>query len=278
LFIFGSGMRVLILSIIIGWAGFIQGQNGINIFNNSVSTSLNNSNVADPGVKALSLNPAALVQVSKLYISVGAQQSFLISDINQGNFDFAYRIKKNHALGLQLYYNGTKTFNEMKASLGYALQLADQTSLGLRLHGIVVTSPENKKELSATFSLGAQTQLSPQFGVGLVTFNPVGFFRSNESNDLTHSIQFGVGYFPAEYLRLYLSGILDDGHPLSVAGGIAYNINQKVFLYLSARANPGIIGLGIGIPLGKGSSIDLSGTQHLQLGFSPGATYTYSTP
>ncbi|MBL0119769.1 MAG: hypothetical protein IPP89_12485 [Saprospiraceae bacterium] len=48
-----------------------------------VQRSLNNSNVADPGVKALGLNPAALVQVSKLYISVGAQQSFLISDINQ---------------------------------------------------------------------------------------------------------------------------------------------------------------------------------------------------
>ena len=165
----------------------------------------------------------------------------------------------------------------MKASLGYAVSLADQTSIGVRFHGIVITSPENKKEIAGTFTLGGQTQLSPEFGVAIVTFNPVGFFRENRSNDLTHALQLGISYAPAEYIRLFLSGTLNDNHPLSVAGGIAYNINKKLFLYISAQANPGIIGFGIGIPVSKSSVIDLGGTQHLQLGFSPNATYSYNS-
>ncbi len=271
-------MRVLILISLICLSDQLFGQNGVNLFNNSVSTALNNSFIADPSVKAGSINPANMTFLNKFYFSVGAQQSFLIKDVNQGNLDLVFKMKNKHALGLQLYYHGNKVFSEMKASFGYALQLADQTSMGLRFHGIVITSPENKKELAGTFTLGGQTQLSPEFGVGIVAFNPVGFFRDNSSNDLTHSLQLGIGYAPAEYIRMFLSGTLNDRHPLSVGGGIAYNINRKLYFYVSAQANPGIIGFGIGIPLSKGSEIDLGGTQHLQLGFSPNVTYSYYSP
>lgn len=277
MFIFGSDMRVLILIISICSADLLIGQNGLNLFNNSVNTALSNSAIADPSANAGSINPASLTFTEKLYFSVGVQRSFMLSDINQGNVDLAIKMKNKHALGLQLYYHGNKIFNEMKASLGYAVSLADQTSIGLRFHGIVITSPENEKEIAGTFTLGGQTQLSPEFGVAIVTFNPVGFFRDNRSNDLTHTIQLGLGYTPAEYIKLFLSGTLNDNHPLSVAGGIAYNINKKLFLYVSAQANPGVIGFGIGIPISGGSVIDFGGTQHLQLGFSPNATYTYNS-
>lgn len=271
-------MRVLIFSIILFYNALLNGQNGINLFNNAVSSALNNSNIAARSAKSLSLNPAAMTNVSKFYFSVGAQQSFLINEINQGNLDVAYKMKSGNAAGLQLYYFGNKTFNEIKGSFAYAVDLADNTSIALRLHGVMITSPENEKQYAGTFSLGGQTMLTPQFGVGLVTFNPIGFFRENKTTDLSHNIQLGIGYHPAEYLSLFLSATLDDGHPLSVAGGFAYNIRKKLYLYLSAQANPGVIGLGIGIPFGKGSSVDIAGSQHLQLGFSPAINYTYSGP
>ena len=255
-----------------------KGQNGVNLYNNAVTSALNNSNLASPSAKSVSLNPAAMTHISKFYFSVGAQQSFLVNDINQGNLDMAYKMKNGNAAGIQIYYHGNKVFNEIKGSLAYAVDLADNTSLALRFHGMMITSPENERQFAGTFSLGGQTQLSSQFGIALLTFNPIGFFRENKSTDLTHNIQMGIGYHPAEYLSLYLSATLDDRHPLSVSGGFAYNIRQKLYLYLSAQANPGVIGLGIGIPIGKGSSIDLSGTQHLQLGFSPAVNYTYNTP
>jgi len=271
-------MRVLALSIILCYTVFANAQNGVNLFNNAVSSALNNSNIAAPSSKSLSLNPASMTYASKVYFSLGAQQSFLINDINQGNADLAYKMKNGNAAGLQLYYYGNKTFNEIKGSFAYAVDLADNTSIGLRLHGLMITSPENDKQYAGTFSLGGQTQLSPQFGVGLVTFNPIGFFRENRSTDLSHNIQLGIGYHPAEYLSLFLSATLDDRHPLSVGGGFAYNVRKKLYLYLSAQANPGVIGIGIGIPFGKGSSIDIAGSQHLQLGFSPAINYTYSSP
>jgi len=251
-------------------------QNGVNLFYNTVTSALGGSNVAYNSDLSGSINPACMTWGKGLYASLGAQRSFLIEDINQGNFDLAYRMKNGSATGLQLYYFGNKVYNETMASLAYSVSLAEQTSLGLRLHGIRFSAPENDAAYAVTFTLGGQTMISPQLGVGLTTFNPVGFFRKGRPNDLTSNIRLGISYHPAEYLSLFLSGTLDDAHPMSVAGGIAYNVRQKVYIYFSAMANPAVISVGIGIPLGRSFRVDLAGAQHLQLGLSPAFNLTYS--
>lgn len=38
---------------------------------------------------------------------------------------------------------------------------------------------------------------------------------------------------------------------------------------------PAVIGVGIGVPFGRGFSIDFAGAQHLQLGLSPALNLNY---
>lgn len=251
------------------------GQNGVALYHNGSSFALGSANTGEQRVTSSALNPAAMVYTGKLYASVGVMQSFFLEGLYYSNLEAVFKVQKTQALGLQLYYGGSSLFNEIQIAPSYALRLADHTSLGLRLHGILITSPENDKLFAGTFTMGAQTQLSKQFALGISTFNPVGFFSSIQSNDLTHFIQMGVSYQPVDYLTLLLAGNLQGDHPFKVSGGIRYELTNRLNFMISASANPGIIGFGIGVPIGRSLMFDVTGAQHLQLGFSPAINVGY---
>ncbi|MCO6461513.1 MAG: hypothetical protein J5I59_08925 [Saprospiraceae bacterium] len=268
-------MRVLFTYIFILCSPWLFGQNGINLFSNAFNAALNNADISSGRIDAGSNNPANMVSGKGLFLSLGTQRSFLIEDINQGNFDVYYRFKNGHAAGLQFYIYGNKVYSEMMTSVAYAVKLKDHTSLGIKFHGLRFSSPENEPEYAFTFTVGAQTMISSQIGVGMVAFNPVGFFRNNNPNDLASDFRLGLSYSPAEYVGLFASGTLSDGYPLSFSGGLAYNIREKLNIYFSVMSNPGVFGLGIGLPLGSSISLNLSGNQHLQLGLSPAVGLFY---
>lgn len=268
-------MKSLILSIMLLSSFSMAAQNGVSLFYNARTTALGGSDIASPNILSAGINPANMIYGQGMFASLGAQRSFLIADINQGSLDVGYRMKTGHAIGLQLYVYGNNIYSETMASLAYAIRIADKTSLGLKMHGLRFTSPENKPEYAVTFTLGAQTVISEQFSLGMSTFNPVGFFRKGRPNDLTSNFRLGVAYSPASFLSIYSSATLDDAHPLNVALGIGYNVKNRVNLYLSFMTQPAVIGVGVGIPFGRGLSIDLAGAQHLQLGLSPAFSLNY---
>lgn len=268
-------MRVLTLTILLLFSTLLKAQNGVSLFHNARTTALGNSDITSHNVLSGSINPANTIIGHGLFASLGIQRSFLIADINQGSLDVGYRMKNDQAIGLQFYVYGNNIYSEAMASLAYAIRIADKTSLGLRMHGLRFSAPENKPEYAVTFTLGAQTVISEQFSLGMTTFNPVGFFRKERPNDLTSNFRIGLAYSPAPSVSLYTSANLDDAHPLNVALGIAYSINKKVNLYLSFMTQPAVIGVGIGVPFGRGFSIDIAGAQHLQLGLSPALNLNY---
>ncbi len=250
-------------------------QNGINLFYTAGNSALNNTDISSKRVESGSINPASMVNGNGIYASFGAQRSFLIEDINQGIFVFNYRFKNHHAAGFQMYIYGNQVYSEAISSLAYAVSLKDNTSIGLKLHGIRFSSPENDPSFAYTFTIGAKTMINSQVGIGMTSFNPLGFFREDKSNDLSSLFMLGISYYPADYLGLFVSGTLSDAHPFNFSAGVVYNIKQKLNIYFSAMANPGVIGLGIGIPLGKKFVVDIAGNQHLQLGMSPAFSFSY---
>ncbi len=275
IYIFELAMYRLLIFAILYFPLLSFSQNGVNLFYTASNSALSNSDISSKRIESGSINPASMVNGNGMYVSIGAQRSFLIEDINQGNFIFNYRFKNHHAAGFQMYFYGNQVYSEAISSLAYAVPLKDNTSIGLKLHGIRFSSPENDPSYAYTFTIGAKTMINSQLGIGMSSFNPLGFFREEKSNDLASEFMLGISYYPSDYLGLFVSGTLNDAHPFNFSAGIAYNIKQKLNIYFSAMANPGVIGLGIGIPLGIKFGVDIAGNQHLQLGMSPAFSFSY---
>ena len=250
-------------------------QQGLKVFDNALSHVTGQSNLAAADLLAISLNAAALDRVEQFYLSAGAMQSFLIKGLYHANVEAGYRLGRVHSLGLQAGYGGVSNFNEMQLSAGYALRLADRTSIGLRLHGFRFVAPEQEGRIAGTFSLGIRTDVIPRLAIAATTFNPIGFFRKETNAQLSHQIRLGLNYNPADYLNIYLAGHLDNNYPLAVSGGVQYTLNEKLHLYLGACTEPAFLGVGIGYQLSPVTRLDLGATRHLELGFSPAMNILY---
>lgn len=264
---------VLVLSCV--WSQNLQAQQGLNVFDNSQSHVLGQSNLAANELTAISLNPAAMIAIDHFYTSVGVMQSYLIRGLYNGNAEVGFKLYPNHFIGIQAGYSGLSNFNELRLSTGYALRLADKTSIGLKLHGFRFAAPENSNKFAGTFSLGMRTDIIPYLSIAATAFNPIGLFKAEKNNELSHQIRVGLDYKPADYLSLYLAGNLDNDFPLAISGGVLYSIRNKLFMYLGAATEPAYIGVGLGYQFSSKSRIDLSAIRHLELGLSPAMSLIY---
>lgn len=252
----------------------MQAQQGDLLFENAFSHGLTQSIVADRSVLSASANPAATGNMRQWFIQLGATQPYFLKNIFAGNFQAGFRLAPGHTMSIGAYYSGNTIYQESQLNASYSIRLEKNTYLGLRVHGVSVSAPEAERIYSGTFSLGFLTAISKQLSLGASLFNPIGLFRENKNNDLANSIHVGLAYQPADYLTFYLQGNLENEHPFNIGGGLSYTINKKINLYLSAKTNPALFGLGFGLLLNK-SRFDFSATQHLQLGLSPAVSFLY---
>jgi hypothetical protein len=251
-----------------------RGQQGDFLFENAYSHGLTQSITAAPAVMAATANPAATGNIKQWFICIGAAQPYFLKNIYNGNFQAGFRLAPGHTMSIGANYSGNTVYQESQLNASYTIQLAKGSFLGLRLHGVSVTAPEAERIYSGTFTLGFQTLISSQLSIGASLFNPIGLFRENKNNDLGNSVRVGIAYMPADYLSFFLQGNLENEYPVNFSGGVSYTINKKLNLYLSAKTNPALFGIGIGYLLNN-SRIDLSATQHFQLGLTPALSFLY---
>jgi len=250
-------------------------QQGNKLFINGYTHGLSEANLSEANFLAGGLNPACLGYTDSWNLQAGAMQSFLLKNLYNAHLATDFRLNKNQVAGVSFYYGGKTIYHELQLTAAYSLRLAKHTYIGLALHGMSFVAPEVKAHYSGTFTLGIQSMIGEEVSLGMSTFNPVGFFREEKNNDLSRQVALGVGYHPADYLAFFLSGRLTNEYPLSISGGVAYTINKRLQLYVSASSQPAQFGVGIGYRLSDKSRLDLSATQHLQLGLSPAFSYAY---
>jgi hypothetical protein len=220
-------------------------------------------------------NQAALAKIKQAGVGLYSEQRFLLSATNSYALSTALPTKLGN-FGIQLNYAGFKNFNENKIGLAYARSLGEKVDVGVQFNYYNYRIPSYGNASSINFEAGAIIHFTDKLNGGIHIYNPVGGKLSNTDNEkLASAYRIGLGYDASE--NFFISGeiIKEEDKPVNVIAGFQFHFAKQFFAragFISESSTP-FAGAGIGW---KNMRLDVSGSYHPQLGFSPGILFIAS--
>ena len=214
-------------------------------------------------------NQAALAQVKSGAAGVYGEKRFLLSEANmftavvvlptqQGNF------------GLQADYFGFTNYNESQLGIAYARSLGSKLDLGIKFNYYGFKIPGYANASAINFEIGAIAHLSDKLHTGIHVYNPVGGKLSKQDDEkLNSAYTFGMGYEASDKFFVSSEIVKEEDLPVNVNVGLQYNFKKQFFVRAGIATETTNSYAGAGISW-KNFRLDVSGSYHPQLGFTPG--------
>ncbi len=220
-------------------------------------------------VFSFTANQAALNLVKNTSIGIYGERRFLLEALS--NYAAAFAIKSSAGnFGVQMNYAGFKNFNENKVGLAYAKNLGKKVDVGIQFNyfGYRVAGYGNASTINA--EAGVLLHLSGQLNAGVHVYNPIaGKLGKTGDEKLASAYKFGLGYDASDNFFAAVEIVKEEDKPVNVIGGFQYQFARQFFVkagFLSEYTS-GFAGVGIGF---NKLRLDIAGSYHPQLGFSPG--------
>lgn len=214
-------------------------------------------------------NQAALAQVKTTGIGVFGERRFMLSENSVYGLAAALPTGMGN-FGIQLNYAGFKNFNENKIGVAYARKLGKLLDLGVQFNYYGYKIPQYGNASAVNFEIGAIMHFSDRLNGGIHAYNPVGGQVGKSGDEkLASAYKLGLGYDASDNFYVSAEIIKEEDKPVNVTGGVQYQFLKQFFARAGfvSETGSGFAGLGLGW---KNLRLDLSGSYHPQLGFSPG--------
>ena len=243
--------------------------------NSSGLAGLNANNV---DVWSINYNVGQLQNLERSSIAVSFHQPFLLSDFTTANMVLAICSKKG-TFGLNYSNYGNEYFQINSTGFGYAMQLGENITSGVKLNYHHINSGEfyNSKSILST-DIGFAANLTNELHLGFSLINPTFSKIDDYANERIPTVlQFAAGYHFSSELSLQAGVKKDMIYPLSFITAILYSPNEKVSIRGGVGTNPSLASLGINVHLNQIQLI--FATQiHQILGWSPdfGIAYQFN--
>lgn len=232
-----------------------------------ISLGAYSSNQNDPF--AFTNNQAALGREKAGSAGVFGEKRFLLKENSLYGLAVAIPTSLGN-FGLQLSYAGFKNFNENKIGLAYGRSLSKLLDIGVQFNYYGYRVPQYGNASTVNFELGAMLHFSDKLNGGLHVYNPIGGNLGNESSEkLASGYKLGLGYDASDNFYISAEIIKEEDKPVNVVAGVQYQFLKQFFARVGFMSETGIgfAGLGLGW---QNMRLDISGSFHPQLGFSPG--------
>jgi hypothetical protein len=214
-------------------------------------------------------NQAALAGVKQTGAGLYGERRFLLAATSSYTMATAVPTKMGN-FGIQLNYAGFINFNENKIGLAYARSLGSKVDVGVQFNYYSYRIPAYGNASSINVEAGAIVHFTDKLNGGIHIYNPVGGKLSNTDNEkLASAYKIGLGYDASENFFISSEIIKEEDKPVNVIAGFQYHFAKQFFAragFISESSTP-FAGAGIGW---KNMRLDVSGSYHPQLGFSPG--------
>ena len=220
-------------------------------------------------------NQAALARVKQAGIGLYGEQRFLLAATSSYNVATALPTKMGN-FGMQINYSGFKNFNENKIGLAYARSLGSKVDVGIQFNYYGYRVPGYNNASTVNVEAGAMLHFTDKLNGGIHIYNPVAGKLGNAlampgggGEKLATAYKMGLSYDASE--NFYVGGeiVKEEDRPVNVIAGIQYHFSRQFFAragFMSASSTA-FAGAGIGW---KNLRLDIAGSYHPQLGFSPG--------
>lgn len=214
-------------------------------------------------------NQASLAQIKDAAAGVYAERRFLLSELN--NYQAAIAVPASLGnFGLKAGYYGFTEYNETQVGLAYARKLGNKFDLGVQFNynGISIAGYGNASAVS--FEIGTVMHITNQLHAGIHINNPVGGkFGKSRQEKLPSVYTFGLGYDASEKFFISTEIIKEEDQPVNVNAGLQYKFIPQLLARAGVSSATSSYWFGIGV-LWKNLRIDVAGSYHSQLGFTPG--------
>jgi len=214
-------------------------------------------------------NQAALGKLKKAGAGVYGERRFLLSETSVYGLAAAFPSRLGN-FGIQANYAGFTDFNENKIGLAYGRSLGSKLDVGIQFNYYGYRIPAYGNASSINFEAGAIARLSDKLNAGIHIYNPVGGKLDKNTNEkLASAYKFGFGYDPSEQFYVSAEIVKEEDKDINVTGGVQYNFMKQFFARAGFLSETGTVFAGAGAGW-KNLRLDISGSYHPQLGFSPG--------
>ena len=214
-------------------------------------------------------NQAALAQIKSTAVGVYGEKRFLLSSTNLYSAVAVLPTKQGN-FGLQADYFGYRNYNESQIGIAYARSLGSKLDIGIKFNYYGFRIPAYGNASAINFELGAIAHLSEKLHAGIHAYNPVGGKLSKTANEKLSSVyKFGIGYEASEKFLVSTEIIKQEDQPVNVDVGVQYNFMKQFFVRAGTSTGTTNSYIGAGISW-KNFRLDLTGSYHPQLGFTPG--------
>jgi len=149
-------------------------------------------------------------------------------------------------LGLIITHYGNGDYYRIFSGIGSAVTLTKGISLGVQVDYIMEKSVGDYRDMShLTFEAGMTVLLSSSLTLGLHVFNPL-----TAVNTLPSSINAGLEWKHTEDISFVLETGKVTNEPLSVQGGISWNVLDRLTLRTGYMSSPSCFSFGVGYTSG----------------------------
>ena len=186
-----------------------------------------------------------------------------ISECLNNNYLF---IKGLYNSKIEIY----KNFNENKIGLAYARSLGKKVDIGVQFNYYGYNVPSYSNASAIFFEAGAIIHFTDDFNGGIHIYNPVGGKLNNvDKEKLASAYKMGFGYDASDNFFISADIVKEEDKPINVVAGLQYNFAKQFFARAGFMSESGTAFTGLGVAW-KNFRLDVAGSYHPQLGFSPG--------
>lgn len=213
-------------------------------------------------------NQAALAQTKNATAGVYGERRFLLQATSLYTAAIAVPSKMGN-FGISLKYAGFKSFNEQQVGLAYARSLGQKVDIGVQFNYYGYRVPSYTNANTVNFEIGAMVHLTDELNFGVHVYNPVGGKFTKTDEKLTAAYSAGLGYDVSDRFFMSAEVVKEEDYPVNVNAGIQYQFMKQFFARAGISSASSAAYGGVGISWNN-FRLDVSGSYHPQLGWSPG--------
>jgi hypothetical protein len=214
-------------------------------------------------------NQAALAATKKTSVGLYGERRFLLAATSSYAVAAAIPTKLGN-FGLSVNYAGFKNFNENKIGLAYGRSLGKKVDIGVQFNHYGYRVPIYGNASAIFFEAGAIMHFTDKFNGGFHIYNPVGGKLNNaEGEKLASAYKLGFGYDASDNFFITSEIIKEEDKPVNVVAGFQYQFAKQFFARAGFMSESTTAYAGVGLSW-KNLRLDVAGSYHPQLGFSPG--------
>jgi len=232
-----------------------------------IGLSAYSTNQTDPF--SFTSNQGALAAAKQTGVGLYGEQRFLLVATSAYAVATVFPSKMGN-FGVVLNYSGFKNFNESKIGAGYGRNLGHKVAVGIQFNYYSYRIPAYGSASSINFEAGAVIHFTEKLNGGIQVYNSVGGKLGKAGEEkLAAAYKMGLGYDASD--NFFVSGEIskEEDKSVNVIAGIQYHFARQFFARAGfmSESSTAFAGAGIGW---KNLRLDVAGSYHPQLGFSPG--------